>query len=90
MSKLNKESCILVLSYLASTAWMDTIDFHYALLESVTKIVWVGRKQGYGAAMPHRHQVNGCFLSERGGVEGTPSTDKEFLALYLLPLGLVR
>jgi hypothetical protein len=26
----------------------------------------------------HRHQVNGCFLPERGGVEGTPSTNRNF------------
>ena len=38
----------------------------------------------------HIHQANGCFLPKGGGVEGTPSTDKEFLALYLLPLGLIR
>jgi hypothetical protein len=26
----------------------------------------------------HRHPVNGCFLTERGGVEGTPSTNRNF------------
>jgi hypothetical protein len=26
----------------------------------------------------HRHPVNGCFLPERGGVEGTPSTNRNF------------
>jgi hypothetical protein len=35
-------------------------------------------------------KLTACFLPERGGVEETPSTDKEFLALYLLPLGLIR
>jgi hypothetical protein len=28
--------------------------------------------------LPHRHPVNGCFLPERGGVEGTPSTKRNF------------
>jgi hypothetical protein len=27
---------------------------------------------------PYSHQVNGCFLPERGGVEGTPSTNRNF------------
>jgi hypothetical protein len=48
------------------------------LLEDVVKIVWVRQMQGHGAAVSHRHPVNGCFLPERGGVEGTPSTNRNF------------
>jgi len=32
----------------------------------------------------HRHRVNGCFLPEGVGVEGTPSTKRNFSPLYFL------
>jgi len=38
--------------------------------------------------VPYWHQVNGCFLPERGDVEGTPSTDKKFLPFTCFLLAL--
>jgi hypothetical protein len=34
--------------------------------------------EGHPHLASHRHPVNGCFLPERGGVEGTPSTNRNF------------